>query len=424
MRAVDIIEKTRDKKELTHEELRYFLSGYLDQSIPEYQMSAWLMAVYFQGLSATNLMDLVQIMVDSGETLDLSSIPGIKVDKHSTGGVGDKTSLVVGPLVAACGVTIAKMSGRGLGHTGGTIDKLESIPGYQSEITASTFTSILKQHKVAIVGQSPNLVPLDKHLYGLRDVTATVSSIPLIAASIMSKKLASGADKIVLDVKVGNGSFMEDVSQARLLAKTMVDIGNAFGKTTIAVLTDMSQPLGEAVGNQLEVEEAIDTLEGKGPKDFTMLCKEAAVHLLDAAGIDQPMTKIEEAISTGKAYQTFVDFIAAQGGSIQAFNNLPSAPVVYSILAESSGVVSGFKTKDVGHAAMLLGAGRATKQDLIDPLVGVKVKVKIGDKVNAGDVLYEVYAQTRNTDVDQILKESITIGENASSPALIIDVIH
>ena len=424
MRAVDIIEKTRNHQELSEAELRFFLSGYLDKTIPEYQMSAWLMAVYFQGLSSANLMHLVQIMVDSGDRLDLSSLPGIKVDKHSTGGVGDKTSLVVGPLVAACGVTIAKMSGRGLGHTGGTIDKLESIPGYRSEISSDEFLSILRKHRVAIVGQSPNLVPLDKDLYGLRDVTATVPSIPLIAASIMSKKLASGADKIVLDVKVGNGSFMEDVDQARLLAKTMVDIGQAFGKTTIAVLTDMSQPLGEAVGNQLEVQEAIDTLQGKGPQDFTELCTEAAIHLLEAAGVSSPQQAIEEAITSGRAYQTFVEFIEAQGGSMSDFEQLPTVPVKYVITATSSGVVTSFKTKDVGRAAMLLGAGRATKQDTIDPLVGIKVKVSIGDSVQPGDVLFEVYAQKEQDEVTQILKESITLGRAATPPQLIIDVIR
>lgn len=424
MRAVDIVEKTRNHDELSEAELRFFLSGYLDHSIPEYQMSAWLMAVYFQGLTNTNLMQLVQVMVDSGDRLDLSSLPGIKVDKHSTGGVGDKTSLVVGPLVAACGVTIAKMSGRGLGHTGGTIDKLESIPGYRSEISSDEFLSILRNHQVAIVGQSPKLVPLDKDLYGLRDVTATVPSIPLIAASIMSKKLASGADKIVLDVKVGNGSFMEDVEQARLLAKTMVGIGQAFGKTTVAVLTDMSQPLGQAVGNQLEVQEAIDTLQGHGPHDFTELCKQAAIHLLEAAGVPQPEQAIEAAISSGRAYQKFVDFIEAQGGSIKAFEQLPSAPVIYTVKADTSGVVTSFKTKDVGHAAMLLGAGRATKQDTIDPLVGIKVKVSIGDPVHPGDVLFEVYAQEQRQDVTQILKESITLGTSATSPQLIIDVIR
>lgn len=424
MRAVDIIEKTRNKMELSEAELRFFLSGYLDQSIPEYQMSAWLMAVYFQGLTNTNLMHLVQIMVDSGDRLDLSSLPGIKVDKHSTGGVGDKTSLVVGPLVAACGVTIAKMSGRGLGHTGGTIDKLESIPGYQSEISSEDFLAILKEHQVAIVGQSPNLVPLDKDLYGLRDVTATVPSIPLIAASIMSKKLASGADTIVLDVKVGNGSFMEDVTQARLLAKTMVDIGKAFGKKTIAVLTDMSQPLGKAVGNQLEVQEAIDTLQGHGPNDFTELCLHAASHLLEAAGIEDPQKKLEEAITSGAAYQKFVDFISAQGGSIEQFKQLPQVPVIESVRTTSSGVITSFKTKDVGRAAMLLGAGRATKQDTIDPLVGIKVNVSIGDKVQPGDVLFEVYAREPRTDVNQLLLESITIGESVTPPSLIIDVIQ
>ena len=424
MRAVDIIEKTRNHEELSEAELRFFLSGYLEQTIPDYQMSAWLMAVYFQGLSKTNLMHLVQIMVDSGDRLDLSSLPGIKVDKHSTGGVGDKTSLVVGPLVAACGVTIAKMSGRGLGHTGGTIDKLESIPGYQSEVTSEAFLSILRQHQVAIVGQSPNLVPLDKDLYGLRDVTATVPSIPLIAASIMSKKLASGADKIVLDVKVGNGSFMDDVDQARVLAQTMVDIGHSFGKTTIAVLTDMSQPLGQAVGNQLEVQEAIDTLQGRGPRDFTELCTQAAIHLLEAAGVDHPEQAIQEAISSGRAYQKFVDFIQAQGGSISAFEKLPSAPVIYPVTSDTAGVVTAFKTKDVGHAAMLLGAGRATKQATIDPLVGIKVKVSIGDAVKPGDVLFEVYAQEQRDDVTQILKESIMLGDNATPPQLIIDVIR
>ncbi len=424
MRAVDIIEKTRDAKELTAEELAFLCQGYVTGDVPDYQMSAWLMAVYFNGLSPLNLKQFVQLMVHSGQTMDLSSVNGVIVDKHSTGGVGDKTSLVVSPLVASCGVTIAKMSGRGLGHTGGTIDKLESIPGFQTSLTSAAFLTALNTHKVAIVGQTSELVALDKALYALRDVTATVPSIPLIAASIMSKKIASGADKIILDVKVGNGSFMTDLDQARVLAQTMVEIGRSMGIDTIAELTDMSQPLGIAVGNQLEVQEAIDTLKGQGPKDFTELCVTLATTIVDAAGIPNARQVVEDALASGKAMQRFEEFVAYQGGDLPAFVKLPAAPFITTVLAQATGKVSMFDTTSVGRAAMYLGAGRQTKEDAIDMAVGVKVLKKIGDAVSMGDVLFEVHARTLRPDVEAMLLQSVTISDKATIPPLIYDVIR
>jgi pyrimidine-nucleoside phosphorylase len=423
-RAVDIIEKTRDNQELTQAELAFFCQGYVNGEIPDYQMSAWLMAVYFNGLSKANLMQLVEEMVHSGDTLDLSSIEGVTVDKHSTGGVGDKTSLVVSPLVAACGVTIAKMSGRGLGHTGGTIDKLESIPGFQTGLTTKEFLTALQEHKVAIVGQTKNMVALDKMFYALRDVTATVPSIPLIAASIMSKKLASGADAIVLDVKVGNGSFMNDLDQARELARTMVEIGNHFGKTTIAELTDMNQPLGFAVGNALEVEEAINTLLGKGPKDFTELCITLATSVCEVAGIANARDVVEEALQSGKAYERFQTFVTYQGGDLAAFAKRAPAPVITQVLATTSGMIAAFDTKEVGRSAMLLGAGRQTKDDVIDMAVGILVHGKIGERVQAGDVLYTVHANKRNLEVETMLLDTVTIADKATPNRLIYEVIR
>ena len=423
-RAVDIIEKTRDHIELTQAELAFFCQGYAKGEIPDYQMSAWLMAVYFNGLSDENLMQLVDEMVHSGDTLDLSSIDGIVADKHSTGGVGDKTSLVVSPLVAACGVTIAKMSGRGLGHTGGTIDKLESIPGFQTGLTTDQFLRALKTHRVAIVGQTKQMVGLDKLLYALRDVTATVPSIPLIAASIMSKKLASGADGIVLDVKVGNGSFMNDIDQAKELASTMVKIGQHFGKQTMAQLSDMNQPLGSAVGNALEVDEAIQTLKGHGPKDFTELCLSLATSIVDVAGIQNARAVVEEALASGKAYQQFETFVAYQGGDLNAFQHRSKAAVVTSIPAPRDGVIAGFATKDIGRAAMLLGAGRQTKDDVIDMAVGLLVKVKIGQRVQQGDVLFELHANQPRPDVEALLLDSVTMADQADPQPLLYDVIR
>ena len=424
MRAVDIIEKTRDAKELSLEELTFLCEGYVAGDVPDYQMSAWLMAVYFNGLSTTNLMQLVELMVASGETMDLSSVAGIVVDKHSTGGVGDKTSLVVSPLVASCGVTIAKMSGRGLGHTGGTIDKLESIPGFTTSLSSEKFLTALNKHQVAIVGQTSNLVALDKALYALRDVTATVPSIPLIAASIMSKKIASGADTIILDVKVGNGSFMDDLDQARLLAKTMVQIGQSLGKPTIAELTDMSQPLGRAVGNQLEVQEAIDTLRGHGPQDFTELCLTLAATIVEAAGIADARSVVEQALHSGRAMARFEEFVRYQGGDLDAFAALPQAPVITEVCSTTSGIVALFDTKQVGRAAMYLGAGRQTKEDNIDMAVGVNVMKKLGDSVASGDVLFEVHARSARTDVEDMLLHSVTIADTATVPPLIYDVIR
>ncbi len=432
MRMVDLIQKKRDGKVLSTDEIQFIVKGFTDGSIPDYQMSAFSMAIFFQGMSDQERADLTMAMVHSGDTIDLSAIEGIKVDKHSTGGVGDTTTLVLAPLVAAVGVPVAKMSGRGLGHTGGTIDKLESVPGFHVEIDNQEFIDYVNKNKVAVIGQSGNLTPADKKLYSLRDVTATVNSIPLIASSIMSKKIAAGADAIVLDVKTGAGAFMKDLDEAKKLAKAMVDIGNNVGRRTMAVISDMSQPLGYAIGNALEIKEAIDTLRGEGPKDLEELCLELGSYMVllaeKASSLEEARGMLEEVIRSGAAIETLKTFLEAQGGDASVVDNpekLPQAKHVVELEAKEAGVVSEIVADSVGTAAMLLGAGRATKESEIDLAVGIVLRKKIGDKVEAGESLATIHSNQEDlTKVKEALYESIkVISGDVKVPPLVYDTI-
>ncbi|MFI2858055.1 pyrimidine-nucleoside phosphorylase [Paenibacillus sp. JSM ZJ436] len=431
MRMVDIIARKRDGKELTSEEIQFFIEGYTQGKIPDYQASALAMAIYFQDMSEQERADLTMAMVNSGETIDLSAIEGIKVDKHSTGGVGDTTTLVLAPLVAALDVPVAKMSGRGLGHTGGTIDKLESIAGFDVEISKEQFVDLVNRQKIAVIGQTGNLTPADKKLYALRDVTATVNSIPLIASSIMSKKIAAGSDAIVLDVKTGAGAFMKTPEDARELAQAMVRIGNRVGRKTMAVISDMSQPLGQAIGNALEVQEAIDTLRGQGPKDLEELCLALGRQMVFLAGkassLEEAEERLREAISNGKALQKFKEFIANQGGDASVVDHperLPQAPFHIEVPARASGKVTEMVADEIGTAAMLLGAGRATKESEIDLAVGLMLNKKIGDTVKQGESLVTIHANTEQVDdVIQKLYASITIAAEGKAPALVLDIV-
>jgi pyrimidine-nucleoside phosphorylase len=397
IRPAELIERKRDGGELAPEEISELVLGYSAGDIPDYQLAAFCMAVYFRGLSGAETFALTDAMIRSGETIDLGAELGRKVvDKHSTGGVGDKTSLAVGPIVAACGVPFGKMSGRGLGHTGGTLDKLESIPGFRVELSHDEFVSQVKQVGLAIIGQTADLVPADKLLYGLRDVTATVDNVSLIAASIMSKKLAAGADAIVLDVKVGDGAFMKTLEAARELAETMLELGSRAGREVVCVLTDMDQPLGAAVGNALEVREAIATLRGQGPSDFAELAFASAAHLLALSdlGVDESAgrERAEAAIGDGTALEAYERWVRAQGGDPDE-SALPVASVVREVPAANSGFVSRIGAVRVGVAALRLGAGRRTKDDAIDHAVGVICRKKRGDQVAAGESLAEIHAR-------------------------------
>jgi pyrimidine-nucleoside phosphorylase len=397
IRAVELIQRKRDGEELTAPELRELVLGYARDEVPDYQMAAFCMAVYFRGLSGAETFALTDAMIASGETIELGAALGRKtVDKHSTGGVGDKTSLAVGPIVAACGVPFGKMSGRGLGHTGGTLDKLESIPGFRVELTTDEFIEQVRDVGLAIIGQSEKLVPADKLLYALRDVTATVENLSLIAASIMSKKIAAGADAIVLDVKVGDGAFMKTLGDARALAETMVVLGDHAGRQVVCLLTDMDQPLGRAVGNALEVREALATVRGEGPPDFTELVLTAAARLLALSdlGIDaaEGWLRAERAVADGSAAEAYARWIAAQGGEPDEAA-LPTAPVVRDVRAPHDGTVSELGAIRVGVAALRLGAGRSTKTDTIDHAVGVVCRKKRGESVTAGEPLAEVHAR-------------------------------
>ncbi|WP_145648289.1 pyrimidine-nucleoside phosphorylase [Bacillus licheniformis] len=431
MRMVDIITKKQNGEELTTEEIQFFIKGYTDGSIPDYQASALAMAIYFQDMTDRERADLTMAMVNSGETIDLSAIEGIKVDKHSTGGVGDTTTLVLAPLVAALDVPVAKMSGRGLGHTGGTIDKLEAIKGFHVELSKDEFIELVNRDKVAVIGQSRNLTPADKKLYALRDVTGTVNSIPLIASSIMSKKIAAGADAIVLDVKTGAGAFMKTDEDAVNLAKAMVRIGNNVGRQTMAVISDMSQPLGFAIGNALEVKEAIDTLKGEGPEDLTELVltlgSQMVVLAKKAETLDEAREKLIDVMKNGKALQKFKDFLQNQGGDSSVADNpekLPQAAYKIDVPAKEAGVVSEIVADQIGVAAMLLGAGRATKEDKIDLAVGIMLRKKVGDAVEKGEPLVTLYANRENVD-DVIAKvyDNIQIAETAEAPKLVHTVI-
>ena len=428
MRMVDVIEKKRDGKELSPEEINFFIEGYTDGTIPDYQASALTMAVFFQGMSERERADLTMAMVKSGDQIDLSAIEGIKVDKHSTGGVGDTTTLVLGPLVAAVGVPVAKMSGRGLGHTGGTIDKLEAVPGFHVEIDNDEFIRLVNENKIAVIGQSGNLTPADKKLYSLRDVTATVNSIPLIASSIMSKKIAAGADAIVLDVKTGAGAFMKELEDSKALAQAMVNIGNNVGRKTMAVISDMSQPLGFAIGNALEVKEAIDTLKGEGPDDLTQLCLTLGSHMVYLAGkaesLEEARGKLLSVMEDGSALKNFKLFLHSQGGDASVVDDpskLPAAKHVVELEARQDGYVSEIIADSVGTAAMWLGAGRATKDSVIDLAVGLELRKKIGDKVQKGESLVTIYSNTEDIeDVKNKLYESIKVTESkVGAPVLI-----
>lgn len=403
MRMVEIIEHKRDKKVLTDEEIKFFISNYVKGEIPDYQASSLLMAILLNGMNDHETFILTECMLHSGDVMDLSKINGVKVDKHSTGGVGDKTSLVLGPLVASCGAKLAKMSGRGLGHTGGTLDKMESIPGMKINISEEDFINQVNKIGMAIVGQTGHLVPADKKLYALRDVTGTVDSIPLIASSIMSKKLASGSDAILLDVKVGDGAFMKTMQDAEKLANTMVSIGKYFKKDVKAILTDMDEPLGNAVGNTLEVIEAINTLKGNGPKDLTELCLKAGSIMLMQAKIVDSLTEGEELLKTkiksGEAFNKFVEFVQAQHGDISYVldtEKFQKAKYVYNFTSKEEGYLKRIKAFEIGEFAMNLGAGREKIEDKIDYSAGILLNKKIGDYVKKGDILCTIYTNKDN----------------------------
>lgn len=431
MRMVDIIEKKRDGKELTTQEISFFIEGYTKGDIPDYQASALAMAIYFQDMNDRERAGLTRAMVNSGDTIDLSGIDGIKVDKHSTGGVGDTTTLVLAPLVASLGIPVAKMSGRGLGHTGGTIDKLESVKGFHVELTKEQFIDLVNRDKVAVMGQSGNLTPADKKLYALRDVTGTVNSIPLIASSIMSKKIAAGADAIVLDVKTGDGAFMKTEKDAEELAHAMVRIGNHVGRKTIAIISDMSQPLGFAIGNALEVKEAIETLQGKGPQDLTDLVltlgSQMVILAKKAETTQEAKAMLREAITSGKAIAKFKEFLQNQGGDASVVDDtakLPQAKYQIELPAKKSGYVSRMVADEIGVASMLLGAGRATKEDTIDLAVGIVLHKKVGDKVSEGESLLTIHSNRENVDeVKQKLYDNIFIEDTAKAPQLIHEII-
>ncbi|OMP65907.1 pyrimidine-nucleoside phosphorylase [Domibacillus epiphyticus] len=433
MRMVDIIHKKRNGKELMEEEIRFFIEGYTKGDIPDYQASALMMAIYFQGMVPRETALLTKAMVDSGETIDLSAIQGHKVDKHSTGGVGDKVTFIVGPLVASANVPVAKMSGRGLGHTGGTLDKLESIEGFNIELTKEQFIHNVNQHKLSIAGQTGNLAPADKKLYALRDVTATVESIPLIAGSIMSKKLASGADSIVLDVKTGSGAFMKTLEDSKALAKEMTAIGNNLGRKTVAIISDMNQPLGFEIGNANEIKEAVAILQGAKVEDLRRLSLEIASHMTVLAGAfehyKQAYKTLEQHLENGKAYEAFRQFVIAQGGNadmIDDVSKLPQAKHHIQVKSDTEGYVAEIDAESIGTAAMYLGAGRATKDDKINHGVGITLKKKIGDEVKKGDVLVTLHANKENPEdsIRKIAEAYRFSDEPVESPTLIHLVIQ
>ena len=407
MRMTDIIHKKKYKQELSEDEINFFIDGYTNDIIPDYQVSSLLMAIWFNGMNEEETASLTKAMVKSGDTIDLSFISETVVDKHSTGGVGDKISLIIAPIVAALGIPVAKMSGRGLGHTGGTIDKLESIEGFNTSLSTEQFKENVLKHNIALVGQTGNLVPADKKLYAFRDVTETVDSIPLIASSIMSKKIASGADAIVLDVKVGSGAFMKTVEDAEILAKTMVDIGNKLNRKTVAILSNMDQPLGWNVGNKLEVQEAVQLLRGEEvSKDLLELSVEIAAYMYLLSGkvndIKSSKKEIFDKIKDGSFYDKFVEFVEAQGGNISLLDK-NRVEYQFNVVSDKSGYVNSINSEDIGLAAMMLGAGRQTKKDAIDHEVGVKMNVKVGSLINKGDSLFTIYSNKEN--VEEIQKK-------------------
>ena len=425
MRAVDLIIKKRDKQELSKEEINFLIQNFTTGEIPDYQMSAWAMAVLLNGMSHQEITDLTLAMAASGDQLDLSEFGGVVVDKHSTGGVGDKTTLVVAPIVAACGLPVGKMSGRGLGFSGGTIDKLESIRGFKSNLSTEEFITQLREHGIVLTGQSLDLAPADGKLYALRDVTGTVQSIPLIASSVMSKKIASGADAIALDVKVGRGAFMKNLDEAHELAEVMVAIGKLSGRRVIAVLSQMDQPLGVAVGNALEMKEAIEMLNGTGPEDFHAHCIDLSAYMLivgkKATELESARRMAQEAIDNGSALNKFKELIQTQHGDVSVIDHpelLPSASLVIPITADSSGWVKVVDAQDVGESSVEIGAGRQKKGDAIDQAVGIMVRVKVGDRIEAGQTLFDVHVSDRKAfeTVFQKLKTSVEISDEPVEP--------
>jgi pyrimidine-nucleoside phosphorylase len=406
----DIIEKKRDGNELSYDEIDFFINGYDSGNIPDYQAAALLMAIFLRGMNPRETADLTEIMANSGDRIDLSPIKGVKVDKHSTGGVGDKTTLVLGPIVAACGVPVAKMSGRGLGHTGGTIDKLESIPGFRTALDKDEFIKNVREIGISIAGQTGNFVPADKKLYALRDVTATINNIPLIASSIMSKKIAAGADKIVLDVKTGSGAFMKSLDQSIALAKAMVEIGERVGKKVVAIVTEMDIPLGYSIGNSLEVKEAIETLKGRGPKDLETVSFELAANMLELAGVGDIETcrlKVREAINSRAALKKFAELIKRQGGNpdiVENYELFDKPQTTCQLIADTEGYIEAIKTDYLGVASTILGAGRETKESTIDFSAGIVLNKKTGMEVKKGDLLATLYSKR-----EEKVKEALDI---------------
>ena len=424
MRAVDLIQKKRDGQELTAAEIKWLVESYVAGTVPDYQMSAFSMAVYFKGMTTREISDLTMNMVKTGQEFDLSAIEGVKVDKHSTGGVGDKVTLILAPLVASFGVPVAKMSGRGLGHTGGTIDKLESIKGYQVERSQEDFIRQVQDIGVSVIGQSDQLVKADKLLYALRDVTATVDTIPLIASSVMSKKIAAGADAILLDVTVGEGAFMKTVDEARELAQTMVDLGKAVGRKTVAVITDMSQPLGKAIGNRLEILEAIEILQGKGREDISHFICELAQIMLGLADVEKTIKEIRQHLENGQALAKFEEMVAAQGGDLEDLYRPVKVAHVVEIHAQETGVISALPAMEFGLYAMRLGAGRAVKSDDLDYETGIVFEKKVGDSVQKGEIVAKVYTNGKiSSELVTEFQKYVKINDGVQSLREIIEII-
>lgn len=424
MRAVDLIQKKRDGQELTSNEIKRLVEGYVAGTVPDYQMSAFAMAVYFKGMTTREISDLTMNMVKTGQEFDLSAIEGVKVDKHSTGGVGDKVTLILAPLVASFGVPVAKMSGRGLGHTGGTLDKLEAIKGYQVERSQEDFIKQVQDIGVSVIGQSDQLVKADKLLYALRDVTATVDTIPLIASSVMSKKIAAGADAILLDVTVGEGAFMKTVDEARELAQTMVDLGKAVGRKTVAVITDMSQPLGRAIGNRLEILEAIEILQGKGREDISHFICELAQIMLGLADVEKTVEEIRQHLENGQALAKFEEMVAAQGGDLEDLYRPVKVAHVVEIPAQETGVISALPAMEFGLYAMRLGAGRAVKSDDLDYETGIVFEKKVGDSVQKGEIVAKVYTNGKiSPQLVTEFQKYVKINDGVQSLREIIEII-
>ena len=424
MRAVDLIQKKRDGQELTSNEIKWLVEGYVAGTIPDYQMSAFAMAVYFKGMTTREISDLTMNMVKTGQEFDLSAIDGVKVDKHSTGGVGDKVTLILAPLVASFGVPVAKMSGRGLGHTGGTLDKLEAIKGYQVERSQEDFIKQVQDIGVSVIGQSDQLVKADKLLYALRDVTATVDTIPLIASSVMSKKIAAGADAILLDVTVGEGAFMKTVDEARELAQTMVDLGKAVGRKTVAVITDMSQPLGRAIGNRLEILEAIEILQGKGREDISHFICELAQIMLGLADVEKTIEEIRQHLENSQALAKFEEMVAAQGGDLEDLYRPVNVAHVVEIPAQETGIISALPAMEFGLYAMRLGAGRAVKSDDLDYETGIVFEKKVGDSVQKGEIVAKVYTNGKiSSELVTEFQKYVKINDGVQSLREIIEII-